>query len=66
MESLNRLHKQQQDVHITTQSGDLLASGFESRDLKTFVSAEDAYHQLIIDLMICKLRPVNWYLKAQM
>jgi sugar (pentulose or hexulose) kinase len=51
VESLNRLHKIQHEVNTTTQSGDLLASGFELRDLKTFSSAEDAYHQLISDLM---------------
>lgn len=48
---ISRIQQHHQAVDTTTQSGDLVASGFGLRDLSKFLSAEEAYHQLIIDLI---------------
>jgi len=50
-EVIRHIQQRHGAVNTTTQSGDLVASGFELRNLAEFVSAEEAYHQLIMDLV---------------
>lgn len=48
---ISQIRKRHHAVDTTKQSGDLLASGFGLRDLNEFGSAEEAYSQLIVDLV---------------
>ncbi len=50
-EIATRLKAESDIIEPARHSGDLITSGFENRDLSLYASKEEAYHQLIIDLL---------------
>jgi len=48
---ISRLQSKNDSVKLSLDSAELATSAFSSRDLKSFANIEDAYHQLIIDLI---------------
>ena len=48
---ISRLNQKNDSVKLSLDSAELATSAFSGRDLKSFANVEEAYHQLIIDLI---------------
>ena len=48
---ITKLQEKVESVKLTLDSSDLASSAFSTRDLSAFANIEEAYHQLIIDLV---------------
>lgn len=60
---ISRLKADNKTVSLATTSDNLAVSAFSNRDIKSFTSAEEAYHQLIIDLVDLQAVSSNLVLK---
>ncbi|PYF72411.1 FGGY-family carbohydrate kinase [Pedobacter nutrimenti] len=64
MEIVSRLQERNKNTTTTVRrQKELSSSGFEFRDLNTFSSGAEAYHQLLIDMVNLQLESTNLVLK---
>lgn len=62
--TLVKLQNNAKSVELNTDWSGLVTSGFDKRDLSEFSSADEAYHQLMIDLVALQAKSTNMVVKG--